>query len=103
MFTVIFIISCLIFGLAYLRYGKFLIRLFELDNRNKTPAHSMPDGVDYVPASAPVLFGHHFSSIAGAGPVLGPIIAGLAFGWLPVWLGSNYMSGRGKRKAFAFE
>jgi len=46
----------------------------------------MSDGVDYVPASTPVLFGHHFSSIAGAGPVLGPIIAGLAFGWLPVWL-----------------
>ncbi|MBU4252749.1 MAG: hypothetical protein KKC39_07935 [Candidatus Omnitrophica bacterium] len=44
MFTVIFIISCLIFGLAYLKYGKFLTRLFELDNRNKTPAHSMYTG-----------------------------------------------------------
>ncbi len=86
MFTVIFISAGLIFGLAYLKYGKFLTRLFELDNRNKTPAHSCADGIDYVPASAPVLFGHHFSSIAGAGPVLGPIIAGLAFGWLPVWL-----------------
>lgn len=86
MLTIIFITACLIFGLAYLKYGKFLTRLFALDNRNKTPAHSMTDGVDYVPASTPVLFGHHFSSIAGAGPVLGPIIAGLAFGWLPVWL-----------------
>ncbi|MDP2928076.1 MAG: carbon starvation CstA family protein [Candidatus Omnitrophota bacterium] len=86
MLTIIFIAACLVFGLAYLKYGKFLIRLFELDNRNKTPAHTLSDGVDYVPAPTPVLFGHHFSSIAGAGPVLGPIIAGLAFGWLPVWL-----------------
>ncbi len=86
MVTIIFIGACLIFGLAYLKYGKFLTRLFELDNRNLPPSHTMYDGVDYVPASAPVLFGHHFSSIAGAGPVLGPIIAGLAFGWLPAWL-----------------
>ena len=86
MLTVSFIAACLIFGLAYLKYGKFLSQIFELDNRNKTPAHIISDGVDYVPASTPVLFGHHFSSIAGAGPVLGPIIAGLAFGWLPVWL-----------------
>jgi len=57
----------------------------------------MYDGVDYVPAPAPVLFGHHFSSIAGAGPVLGPIIAGIAFGWGPVWLwvviGSIFIGG----------
>ncbi|HNW39705.1 MAG TPA: carbon starvation protein A [Candidatus Omnitrophota bacterium] len=97
MFTFIFILACLIFGLAYLKYGKFLARIFELDSRNQTPAHSMSDGVDYVPAPGPVLFGHHFSSIAGAGPVLGPIIAGLAFGWLPVWLwiiiGSIFIGG----------
>jgi len=86
MVTIIFIIACLFFWLAYLKYGKFLIRLFELDNRNHTPAHTMHDEVDYVPAPAQVLFGHHFSSIAGAGPVIGPIIAGLAFGWLPTWL-----------------
>ncbi|MCX5694791.1 MAG: carbon starvation protein A [Candidatus Omnitrophica bacterium] len=86
MFTIIFVIACLIFGLAYLKYGKFLAQVFELDNKKKTPAHTMYDGVDYVPAPTAVLFGHHFSSIAGAGPVLGPIIAGLAFGWLPVWL-----------------
>ncbi len=57
----------------------------------------MYDGVDYVPAPVPVLFGHHFSSIAGAGPVLGPIIAGIAFGWGPVWLwvvaGSIFIGG----------
>lgn len=97
MFTTIFIIACLIFGLAYLKYGKFLARFFELDNRNHTCAHTMGDGIDYVPAPMPVLFGHHFSSIAGAGPVIGPIIAGLAFGWLPVWLwviiGSIFIGG----------
>lgn len=97
MLTFIFIIACLFLGLAYVRYGKFLYRLFELNNRQQTPAHTMSDGVDYVPAPAPVLFGHHFSSIAGAGPVLGPIIAALAFGWLPVWLwimiGSVFIGG----------
>ena len=50
-----------------------------------TPAHRMEDGVDYVPAKAPVLMGHHFSSIAGAGPITGPIGAAM-FGWLPVTL-----------------
>lgn len=86
MVTIIFIVAAFIFGLGYLKYGKFLARFFELDNQNPPPSDTMYDGVDYVPAPAPVLFGHHFSSIAGAGPVLGPIIAGLAFGWLPVWL-----------------
>jgi carbon starvation protein len=86
MLTLIFIAACVIFGLSYLKYGGFLSRIFELDNRNHPPSKHMYDGVDYVPAPVPVLFGHHFSSIAGAGPVLGPIIAGLAFGWLPVWL-----------------
>ncbi len=97
MFTVFFAIACLIFWLAYVKYGKFLARIFELNNRNRTPAHTICDGVDYLPAPGPVLFGHHFSSIAGAGPILGPIIAGLAFGWLPVWLwiiiGSIFIGG----------
>ena len=86
MVTIIFIVACLLFALAYIKYGKFLSSLFELNDKNHAPSHTMYDGVDYVPTPAPVLFGHHFSSIAGAGPVLGPIIAGLAFGWLPVWL-----------------
>lgn len=86
MMTVIFAGACLLFALAYIKYGKFLVRLFELDDRNHAPSHTMYDGIDYVPTPALILFGHHFSSIAGAGPVLGPIIAGLAFGWLPVWL-----------------
>ncbi len=97
MFIIIFISAVLFFVLAYFKYGSFLSRIFALDNRNQTPAHALGDGVDYVSAPAPVLFGHHFSSIAGAGPVLGPIIAGLAFGWLPVWLwiviGSIFIGG----------
>lgn len=86
MLTVIFISACLLFVLAYFKYGRFLVRFFGLDDHNHAPSHSMYDGVDYVPAPVFVLFGHHFSSIAGAGPVLGSIIAGLAFGWLPAWL-----------------
>ena len=52
----------------------------------ETPACAVNDGVDYVPTRASVLFGHHFSSIAGAGPIVGPIIAASVFGWLPTWL-----------------
>jgi len=97
MLTAIFLLACFLFIIAYLKYGKFLKKHFELDNRNHPPSHHMYDGVDYVPAPAVVLFGHHFSSIAGAGPVLGPIIASLAFGWGPVWLwvvvGSIFIGG----------
>ena len=97
MVAIIFVIAVFIFGLSYLKYGKFLARFFALDNQNPPPSQTMYDGVDYVPAPALVLFGHHFSSIAGAGPVIGPIIAGLAFGWLPVWLwvviGSIFIGG----------
>ncbi len=71
---------------AYRLYGGFLERKFQLDLRRPTPAHKQNDGVDYVPTRPVILFGHHFSSIAGAGPIVGPIIAGLAFGWLPALL-----------------
>ena len=97
MLTIIFIVAAIIFGLGYLKYGKFLARFFELNDHNPLPSQTMYDGVDYVPAPGLVLFGHHFSSIAGAGPVIGPIIAGLAFGWFPVWLwviiGSIFIGG----------
>jgi carbon starvation protein len=97
MLTAVFLLACFLFVLAYFKYGKFLKKHFELDNKNHPPSQHMYDGVDYVPAPAPVLFGHHFSSIAGAGPVLGPIIAGIAFGWGPVWLwvviGSIFIGG----------
>ena len=63
-------------ALAYVLYGRFLSRhIFKLSNARKTPAFSFEDGVDYVPTGAPVLFGHHFASIAGLGPILGPAIA----------------------------
>lgn len=77
--------SLVIYGLGYWLYGGFLRRLFKLDEKRKTPAHTMYDGVDYVPAKPFVLFGHHFASIAGAGPIVGPILA-VEFGWLPVLL-----------------
>ncbi len=86
MLTTVFVLACMLFLLAYTQYGNFLKKHFDLDNRNHPPSQHMYDGIDYVPAPMPVLFGHHFSSIAGAGPVLGPIIAGIAFGWAPVWL-----------------
>lgn len=74
--------------IGYLVYGRFLASRFKLDNTQATPADTMCDGVDYVPTRAAILFGHHFSSIAGAGPIVGPIFAATAFGWLPglVWI-----------------
>ena len=72
---------CLLAG--YVFYGRYLCKKWGVgENDQPTPAHTMEDGVDYVPAPAPVLMGHHFSSIAGAGPITGPISAVAAgFGW----------------------
>ncbi|MFN2350555.1 MAG: carbon starvation protein A [Kiritimatiellia bacterium] len=86
MIALFFLAGGLIFALAYRWYGRYLERSMDLDDRRPTPAFTMRDDVDYLPTSDPVLFGHHFSSIAGAGPIVGPIIAGLAFGWLPAAL-----------------
>ncbi len=83
MITVMFVLGGLMLALAYRFYGRRLARDLRVDDTQPTPAHTLKDGVDYVPTSPLVLFGHHFSSIAGAGPILGPIVAGLAFGWLP--------------------
>ena len=82
---VILLISAVLLGGAYLTYGKYLAKAWGVDPSRVTPAHSMNDGVDYCPAKAPVLMGHHFASIAGAGPINGPIQASV-FGWLPVLL-----------------
>lgn len=71
--------------IAYLTYGKWLAKQWGIDPSRETPSHTEEDGVDYVPAKAPVLMGHHFSSIAGAGPINGPIQAAV-FGWVPVFL-----------------
>ncbi|MBL7136865.1 MAG: carbon starvation protein A [Candidatus Marinimicrobia bacterium] len=71
---------------AYFIYGKYLRdKIFKLDPRNETPAHVHEDGIDYVPARRSVLFGHHFATIAGLGPILGPAI-GVIWGWLPALL-----------------
>ena len=71
---------------GYVGYGGWLVKQWGVGEGDKpTPAHTMADGVDYVPAKAPVLMGHHFSSIAGAGPITGPIAAAI-FGWVPVAL-----------------
>lgn len=70
---------------AYFTYGGYLERVWGVDPDKKTPAYEMMDGVDYVPARKSVIFGHQFASIAGAGPINGPIIAAM-FGWVPVLL-----------------
>jgi len=73
------------FVVAFFTYGAAVGRWLGVDPSRTTPAHELQDGVDYVPARTPVLVGHHFASIAGAAPIIGPVTA-LAFGWLPVYL-----------------
>mgnify|MGYP001389145005 FL=1 len=86
MLSLILIISCLLCWFAYRFYGNFLSVKCSLDDNKKTPAEEREDGVDYSPTRASVLFGHHFSSIAGAGPIVGPILAATYFGWGPTWI-----------------
>lgn len=71
--------------LGYIFYGGWLAKQWGIDPKRSTPAQELQDGVDYVPAKPYVLLGHHFSSIAGAGPINGPIQAAV-FGWVPVLL-----------------
>ena len=92
---ILIIISLAGYLLAYRFYGRFLgRRLFKLSAENLMPAHEFKDGVDYVPAKANIIFGHHFTTIAGLGPIVGPAI-GIIWGWLPaflwVFLGSIFM------------
>ncbi|MDR3355804.1 MAG: carbon starvation protein A [Spirochaetaceae bacterium] len=82
---VMLLISAAALLAAYLVYGRFLERKWGIDPGKKTPAYEFEDGVDYVPAKPSVVFGHEFASIAGAGPINGPILAA-PFGWLPVLL-----------------
>lgn len=81
----VLLIGIAILVIAYLTYGRWLAKQWGIDPKKETPAHTEEDGMDYVPAKAPVLMGHHFSSIAGAGPINGPIQAAV-FGWVPVLL-----------------
>lgn len=78
-------IAIVVLGGAYLLYGRWLVKTWGIDTKAKTPAYTKEDGEDFIPTPAGVVFSHQFSSIAGAGPVTGPILAA-AFGWLPVLL-----------------
>ena len=81
----ILILSLVVLVLAYLLYGRWLAKKWGIDPKAKTPAYEFEDGVDYVPADPQVVFGHQFASIAGAGPINGPIQAAM-FGWIPILL-----------------
>lgn len=81
----IMIIAIVVLGGAYLFYGRWLAKTWGIDPKAKTPAYELEDGVDYEPADTNVVFGHQFASIAGAGPINGPIQAAV-FGWVPVLL-----------------
>lgn len=85
---IILIIALCVFALAYRYYGLFIAtRVLELDENRKTPAESFNDMQDYHPTNKYVLFGHHFAAIAGAGPLIGPVLAA-QFGYLPglIWI-----------------
>lgn len=98
--NILFIVAgaALIFVFFYKVYGSFLAKkIFDLNDSTPTPAVSINDGVDFVPAESKFLMGQHFSAIAAAGPITGPIIAGVLFGWVPalIWiiLGSIFIGG----------
>ena len=81
----IMIISLAVLLFAYILYGRWIAKKWGVDPKRKTPAYEQRDGVDYEPAPKSVVFGHQFASIAGAGPINGPIQAAI-FGWVPVLL-----------------
>lgn len=83
--VILLVVGIAVLIAGYLFYGRWLAKTWGIDPNRETPAHTKQDGIDYMPAKAPVLMGHHFSSIAGAGPINGPIQAAV-FGWVPVML-----------------
>lgn len=89
-------IVAFLFIFAYFTFGKYLDKKLGIDPERKTPAHEMADGIDYVATNRPILLGHHFATIAGAGPIVGPVTAAV-FGWIPalLWivLGSIFFGG----------
>ena len=92
---IIIMVSLTLFSIGYKFYSRFLSsKIFELDDTEITPARSHEDGIDFVPTNKNILFGHHFTSIAGAAPIIGPCIA-VYWGWLPaiLWvvLGTVFM------------
>lgn len=73
-------------GAGYLLYARFIAQgVFKLDDKFQTPSHELEDGIDYVPTNKYVLWGHHFTSVAGAAPIVGPAIA-VIWGWVPAFL-----------------
>ncbi len=90
-------LSAVVLSVAYFTYGRLLVRLLVLDPAAETPAVELRDDVDYVPIEPKFLLCQHFSAIAAAGPIVGPIVAGVAFGWLPalLWIliGSIFIGG----------
>jgi len=74
------------FTIGYVGYSRYLAQFVDLDEDAETPAHKYEDGQEYVPAKKPVLLGHHYSSIAGGAPIVGPITAGAVWGWVPALL-----------------
>jgi carbon starvation protein len=94
---ILVVVGLLAFYLGWRFYSRFIAeKIYRLDSRFKTPAHELEDGVDYVPTNRYVLWGHHFTSVAGAAPVVGPAIA-VIWGWVPafVWviLGTVFFAG----------
>lgn len=83
---VLVVVSAAILWVGYVTYGSWLSRFLGLHNGNATPANTKGDDVDYVPAGKWYLLGQHFSAISAAGPIVGPILAGMWFGWLPTLL-----------------
>lgn len=81
--AVLLSIASACFLVGYFVYSRFIAKVVGVDEKRPTPAHTKNDGCDYVPAHPTVLFGHHFAAIAGAGPIVGPVLAA-EFGWVPV-------------------
>jgi carbon starvation protein len=88
MIAMVVLLAVVLFSVAYVTYGRFLARTLELDDKRLTPACEVNDGVDFVPAKWSLLLGQHFSAIAAAGPIVGPVLAGIMFGWVPalIWI-----------------
>lgn len=94
---VVVLASAFVLAIAYVTYGQFLARLLQLDDKAITPAVELRDDIDFEPIAASTLFPQHFSAIAAAGPIVGPILAGQYFGWAPalIWIlvGSIFVGG----------
>lgn len=97
MLKVLLVLILFLFWIGYRFYGKFLETQYKIKEEEDVPSKTNFDGIDFVPTNRFILLGHHFSSIAGAGPIVGPIIAGIAYGWLPsiLWivLGTIFIGG----------